>query len=358
MLYFLLSLVILLHHTVNTEAVTETLDKMYEDLKNNQSSCSLLDQSTEDHFQKLCKDRKSPETEIDDDKIKFDFLPYLCYTVLHNLRSACNHSAQNFTEFVPQQDASQFCNLPPQIDIKENCTAWLEDQAKAHTDCALVSQVVSVVLSKKTCHDYCIKEDKIDPLCQDLIRSSVILAELSNRSPPAAPQSLAKASPAATQQKKEPETKEETKEATKAETLTSSATSINSSVTSPVIKPQEGEAESKEKKEETSDGKNVKKDNQVEEKASEAAKEIEEIEITKAIATDSPTVPETDPPKEKVEAKVEKVSEPQEQESSGVISEETNSVAQSNFFSYFILLSITAILAYLVFHNKQKVSDG
>ena len=28
---------------------------------------------------------------------------------------------------------------------------------------------------------------------------------------------------------------------------------------------------------------------------------------------------------------------------------------QSSFFGYFILLSIVAIIAYLVFHNKQKV---
>ena len=30
---------------------------------------------------------------------------------------------------------------------------------------------------------------------------------------------------------------------------------------------------------------------------------------------------------------------------------------QSSFFGYFILLSIVAIIAYLVFHNKQKVSS-
>ena len=30
---------------------------------------------------------------------------------------------------------------------------------------------------------------------------------------------------------------------------------------------------------------------------------------------------------------------------------------QSNFFSYFIVLAIITIIAYLVFHNKKKVKD-
>ena len=369
MLYFLLSLVVVLQDTVNTQTVSEkSLDQMYKDLKNNQSSCSLLDQNTEDHFQKLCKDRKSPEAEIDQDNIdqfEFDFLPYLCYTVLHNLRSACSHSQQDFIKFSPQSDPSQFCKKPAQINITENCTAWLEDQDKAHSDCALLSKVVGVILSNKTCHDYCIKEDRIDPLCQDLVRSSVILAALSNRSQPTAPLTppgLTKGSVTTAHQKQEDlekktEKKDENEknEETKEETMTSTASTISS----PQIVQTETKAKKEKEEKEIVKEEDLKKDNKVEEKSVvPAAAEEEEIESIEAKHTDSLAVPETNHPKEKIEAEVEKVSEPEEQKTSGVISGDTISVTQSNFFSYFIMLSIVAILAYLVFHNKQKVSEA
>ena len=370
MLYFLLSLLVVLQQTV--KGVDEkSLDQMYEDFKTKHSSCTLIDQKTDDHFQELCKDKTSPKAEIDPEKIEkfqFDFLPYLCYTVLHNLRSACSHSQQNFTEFAPKEDPSQFCTNPAQINIKENCADWLEDQTKAHSDCALVSKVVGVVLSSKTCHDYCIKQDKIDPLCQDLVRSSVILADLSNRSQPTGPLTppgLTKGTGSTATAEQKPEETQKTEE-TKETTITTSASSSttnNAPPVAPVVKTEtkqtEDEGEGKDTKgkgkEETVEEKDVKKENKVEEKS--AAAEEKETEIIEASDTNSPTVSVTDPPKEEIEAEVEKVSAQQKQISSGVISEDSNSEAQSNFFSYFILLSIVAILAYLVFHNKQKVSE-
>ena len=51
--------------------------------------------------------------------------------------------------------------------------------------------------------------------------------------------------------------------------------------------------------------------------------------------------------------------QPQKQEKErefyGSISNEPDIEAESHFLSYFLLLSIVAIVAYLVFHNKQKV---
>ena len=366
MLYFLLSIVVFLQHSVAVDE--KSLDQLYEDFKNKQSSCTLLDKNTDDHFQELCKDKKSPKTEIDPnnmDKFQFDFMPYLCYTVLHNLKSACSHSQQNFIEFAPKEDPRQFCANPAQIDIKENCADWLEDQDKAHSDCVMVSKVVGVILSNKTCHDYCIKEDKIDPLCQDLVRSSLILADLSNRSKPADPPTppgltKGKVSTATTEQKQE-ETKktDETKiTTTTASSSSSSFTSTNNSpVTSPVIKP---ETKAKEDASESQDTKGKGKKETIEEdvKVEEKSAVVKETEIESIEAVDT-SVSVTDPPKEtKIENKVEEVSDQQQQISSGAISEDSNSEAQSNFFSYFILLSIVAILAYLVFHNKQKVSAG
>ena len=362
-----LSFVIFLQHAVDTKPVKERLlSESYEEFKSNQSSCSLNDKNTEQHFKELCADKRSPDSsKIEEEAFTFDFIPYLCYTVLHNLKTACSHTDKDFPSFQSSDDPGKFCSNMSPIEIPENCSHWLADQDRAEADCKLVRKVVGVILNNKTCHENCIKNDKIDPLCQDLVRSSLILADLASKSTSqSTPPGLSKPKQPDQSKNQTKEPNEESKSAevvTKTSSIASSTmastmiTTLSSSVSSTVGSVQakdtnKVEAPSEEKDTNNDEEKPVNNEN-LEEKE-EAENDSENEEDTLSDDTDAAHDPEVDSPND-TETDAES-----ETSYSGRISSGPSAEAQSNFFSYFILLSIVAILAYLVFHNKQKVSES
>ena len=362
-----LSFVIFLQHAVDTKPVKERLlSESYEEFKSNQSSCSLNDKNTEQHFKELCADKRSPDSsKIEEEAFTFDFIPYLCYTVLHNLKTACSHTDKDFPSFQSSDDPGKFCSNMSPIEIPENCSHWLADQDRAEADCKLVRKVVGVILNNKTCHENCIKNDKIDPLCQDLVRSSLILADLASKSTSqSTPPGLSKPEQPDQSNNQSKEPNEESKSAevvTKTSSIASSTmastmiTTLSSSVSSTVGSVQ---AKDTNKVEEPSEEKDTNNDedkpvnNENLEEKEEAENDSENEEDTLSDDTDAAHDPEVDSPND-TETDAES-----ETSYSGRISSGPSAEAQSNFFSYFILLSIVAILAYLVFHNKQKVSES
>ena len=360
-----LSFVIFLQHAVDTKPVKERLlSESYEEFKSNQSSCSLNDKNTEQHFKELCADKRSPDSsKIEEEAFTFDFIPYLCYTVLHNLKTACSHTDKDFQSFQSSDDPGKFCSNMSPIEIPENCSHWLADQDRAEADCKLVRKVVGVILNNKTCHENCIKNDKIDPLCQDLVRSSLILADLASKSTSqSTPPGLSKPKQPDQSKNQTKEPNEESKSAevvTKTSSIASSTmastmiTTLSSSVSSTVGSVQ---AKDTSKVEEPSEEKDTNNDeekpvnNENLEEKEEAENDSENEEDTLSDDTDAAHDPEVDSPDD--------TDAESETSYSGRISSGPSAEAQSNFFSYFILLSIVAILAYLVFHNKQKVSES
>ena len=87
--------------------------------------------------------------------------------------------------------------------------------------------------------------------------------------------------------------------------------------------------------------------NEEKDKPDKAIEDVKDVEETVKEVTKSQVMPVLpDAEKEIVETKYENNMKP------GPEIDE-----HSSFFGYFILLSIVAIIAYLVFHNKQKVSQ-
>ena len=358
-LYFL-SLLILLQQqrAVDTKSVEEkSLIQSYQEFKSKHESCSLINNTkTQEHFQELCKEKTIPDpTKVDDDSLLFDPIPYLCYTVLHNLKTACLHNDQNFTQYPVNDDPGKFCSSFPKIEIQKNCSPWLEDQDKAETDCVLVSKVAGLILNTTTCNDSCIKSERIDPLCQDLVRTLLILKDLSNKSSSSvtvtAPQPSKEidskkvdTTKQSTQKKdenkdieKEDGTQDKSSDPSETAKDSTTVSTSTSSTTQGEVKD-EAKSKSEEKAEEKSEDKEEKVD-KVKEEGEVKSKSGEEVKLSDAQDLSS--------------GEAGSVSE---QKYEGSISSDPSSAEdQSRFFTYFSLLLVVSIVAYLVFHNKQKV---
>ena len=367
---YVLSLLILLQQqrAVDTKSVEEkSLIQSYQEFKSKHESCSLINNTqTHKHFQELCKDKTIPDpTKVDDDSLLFDTIPYLCYTVLHNLKTACLHTDQNFTQYPVNDDPGKFCSSFPKIEIQKNCSPWLEDQDKAETDCVLVSKVARLILNTTTCNDSCIKSERIDPLCQDLVQTLLILKDLSNKSSSSvtvtAPQPSKELDPKKVDTTKQSTQKEQKKdknseekvqekedgkhdkssdpsEAAKDTATVSTSISSNSTTTQAEVK-EEAKSKSEEKAEVKSQEKEEKVDKEEEGEGEVKSKSGEEIELSDA--TDLSSGEAGSVPEQKYEG--------------SISSDPSSAEAQSRFFTYFSLLFVVSIVAYLVFHNKQKV---
>ena len=339
-------------------------DKLLIDVPEN--SCSLDIQNVDKEiFKSLCGDKTVPNvTNVNDDKFIFDFPTYLCYTVYHNMRALCNsqHNQKTFTPVTIETDPQKFCSSIPKISISNNCTSWLEDpQKRAEDDCVLVNRVVGAIMDKdEVCKEQCIKQKKLDPICTSLVETSLILAEISNKS--VAPISTAtqlqtnvsvtivdqkNSSTAKIGDQKAITTKQQEAEKTKKITeSTAEVTTTSSAATVTEEETKEDTAKAAgEKVEETGDG-----------SEDDEAEVTDEAEETLPATTDSeiePLAPKDEEQFQKQEKQPQK--QEKEREFYGSISNEPDIEAESHFLSYFLLLSIVAIVAYLVFHNKQKV---
>jgi len=334
---------------------------------------SLLESET---FKGLCS---LPSPSIEDyaqskDKIiqamKFNIAPLLCYTIFHNVYAVCHPdtkiSAQ--PDLKTAKSSDKFCESIPPISLPETCTEWLEDDDHtSKADCFLVNEVVGAVLNNQDfCKNKCLVPDpnvdslpSINPLCERLLETSNILVQMSPKDGPEInpvspssssieiqpPPGLKKVTESAKveknkeeggEKKDDPESKsgdltppQGIKEDTKDE-------GGKKEMSKPVVKDEDSNGDVDAEPLVSNEQKN--KPDKVIEDVKDEEKTVKEVTESKL----EPVVPKAE--KEIVETKYENNMKP------GTEMEEP-----SSFFGYFILLSIVAIIAYLVFHNKQKI---
>jgi len=334
---------------------------------------SLLESET---FKGLCS---LPSPSIEDyaqskDKIiqamKFNIAPLLCYTIFHNVYAVCHPdtkiSAQ--PDLKTAKSSDKFCESIPPISLPETCTEWLEDDDHtSKADCFLVNEVVGAVLNNQDfCENKCLVPDpnvdslpSINPLCERLLETSNILVQMSPKDGPEVkpvspssgsieiqpPPGLKKVTESAKvenikeeeeEKKNDPESKsgdltipQGIKEDTKDE---AGKEDMSKPVGKDIDSNGDVDAEPLVSNEEKNKPDTVIEDVKDEE---ETVKEVTESKV-------EPVIPKAE--KEIVETKYENNMKPG-----------TEMDEPSSFFGYFILLSIVAIIAYLVFHNKQKI---
>lgn len=147
--------------------------------------CSLPSPSIEDYSQSQDKIIQA---------MKFNLSPLLCYTIFHNVYAVCHPDTKIEVKSEPKSTKSsdQFCEDISPISLPETCTHWLEDpNHTSKDDCFLVNEVVAAVLNNKGfCENKCLVPDpdkdvapSINPLCEQLLDTSKILAQMSPKGP-------------------------------------------------------------------------------------------------------------------------------------------------------------------------------
>jgi len=360
---------------------------MYETFLNvnsNLKSCSNYNVKhlETDRFRDLCslpppniKDYAQDKAKIKEG-LKFNLTPLLCYTIFHNVYAVCHPDTKiSVNKSDKPTSSDQFCEVNHKISLPETCTHWIDDpEDTSKDDCFLVNEVVEAVLNNKDfCQNKCLVPDpdktipsSVNPLCIELLGTSEVLAQM-------AP----KGQPSEDIKEKDPETnpppglaKSENKTITKGEdeivadgtpAKTGSTISPESDkdITEPVkeeksntekISPNEKEQNFLKKKEKEKSDDGVDAEPLVAEEEDKAAdkgdvkQEVQTTAILKNKEKESLDNEEPKAEKEMIETKYEN-----NMKSVPEIDE------KSSFFGYFILLSIVAIIAYLVFHNKQKI---
>jgi len=330
--------------------------------------CSLPSPNIEDYSQSQDKIKES---------MKFNLSPLLCYSIFHNVYAVCHPDTKISVKDEPKstKPSDQFCEDIPPISLPETCTHWLEDpKHTSKDDCFLVNEVIAAVLNNKGfCENKCLVPDpskdvapSVNPLCEQLLATSKILAQMSPKGPDDAQGKNSSSSdidlsipPGLTKQKEATESDivKETFDKEKEEGL-----QPKSGDSSPLSFNEDKEAEE-------SDVKEVKEDISKPIAAKEVAPKgeidseplVSVEEKTKVDdANDKEDVDVEKPNKDVTESKAEPAMPNDEKEI--VETKYENNMKpgpemdeQSSFFGYFILLSIVAIIAYLVFHNKQKI---
>jgi len=349
--------------------------------KDNWKSCSNYNVSEleTDSFKSLCS---LPTPDLSQEKItqnlQYNIAPLLCYSILHNVNAVCHPQAAQpsakSSSSPAKPTSDQFCESTTPLTLPDTCTHWLEDpEDTSKADCFLVNEVVGAVLKKKDfCKNKCLVPNPddgkapptVNPLCEKLLDTSKILAEmppqesvddkqeksLSSNSPEvsaqAAPPGLKKSSSAKVEEAPEVEEKEKKTES----------------------EPKSGDIDPAEEKtkvtEEDEKSKEISEDEEKDNKGGGIDADAEPLVGVEEKGKDKDeAVVEKDPVEDKkdvTESKVEPVL-PDTQNNIVETKYEDNMKAgpeideQSSFFGYFILLSIVAIIAYLVFHNKQKI---
>jgi len=405
----------------------ETLDNLYNSIKNESCSLDMTLSVDDEKFVELCGDKIVPNlTNISDDQFLFGFQSYLCYSVYHNVRALCDpgHNQNSFTLQPFQTEPSKFCSSIPEINITDDCNTWLRGAGDMGTeDCNTVTKVIAAIMkdTDDLCSKECIKADKLDPICKGLVETSLILAFVSNNIV-----SPKETLPLATQEKtvnktektestiksdvtsvdeidtsenetvtKTTEEKQEidTPETLENETVTKTTeekqefdthkilenetvtktTGEKQEIDTPEISENETWTKTKEEKKETGaaavthdtqvlkgdaedQNENEKMSSVAEDKGEEKKVEEDEgqTEIVPAPAS-SATDDFTTEPLQTVTQK-DKIEEALPNSNfQGSIKVGSENEEQSSFFSYFMMLSVVSIVAYLVFHNKQKI---
>jgi len=334
-----------------------------------------------DIFKGLCS---LPSPNIKDyqkqDKItegmKFNLPPLLCYTIFHNVYAVCHPGTKisvKTEEKVPQS-GDQFCENIPPISLPVTCTHWLDDpNHTSEEDCFLVNEVVGAVLNNKDfCKNKCIVPDpdknvpsSVNPLCEKLLDTSQILVQMAPKGPVAVENQGTNSSsskidltvpPGLT---KHDDTKNtDTEEEVEDKDAKDSAAPKSGS--SPPVSDKEKEVL------ETSNT-NKEKDKDISKpKAEEKTKPKGDIDAEPLVSeekkdeTVKDKTVEDEAIKQEDDSKVEPTLPKAEKEMTEIKYEDNMKTGpemdeRSSFFGYFILLSIVAIIAYLVFHNKQKI---
>jgi len=333
--------------------------------------CSLPSPNIEDFSQSQDKIKES---------MKFNLSPLLCYSIFHNVYAVCHPDTKISVKAEPKstKPSDQFCENIPTISLPETCTHWLEDpNHTSKDDCFLVNEVVAAVLNNKGfCENKCLVPDpgkdvapSVNPLCEQLLATSKILAQMSPKGPDSDVKPGINSSssdidlsipPGLTKQKEATESivvKENVNEGAKQEGLQpksgeSSSLSFN----------EDKEIEDSDVKENIKDKSKPVAEKEVAPKGEIDSKPLVSVEEeTKADdANDKEDVAVEKPSKDVTESKIEPAMPNNEKEIVETKYENNMKTGpeideQSSFFGYFILLSIVAIIAYLVFHNKQKI---
>jgi len=147
--------------------------------------CSLPSPNIEDFSQSQDKIKES---------MKFNLSPLLCYSIFHNVYAVCHPDTKISVKAEPKstKPSDQFCENIPPISLPETCTHWLEDpNHTSKDDCFLVNEVVAAVLNNKGfCENKCLVPDpgkdvapSVNPLCEQLLATSKILAQMSPKGP-------------------------------------------------------------------------------------------------------------------------------------------------------------------------------
>ena len=409
LLYVIYTVLVLLYQLADCkpfEKTEKTLDNLYNSIKNESCSLDMTLSVDDEKFVELCGDKIVPNlTNISDDQFLFDFQSYLCYSVYHNVRALCDpgHNQNSFTLQPFQTEPSKFCSSIPEINITDDCNTWLRGAGDMGTeDCNTVTKVIAAIMkdTDDLCSKECIKADKLDPICKGLVETSLILAFVSNNIV-----SPKETLPLATQEKTVNKT-EKTESTIKSDVTSVDEidTSENETVTktteekqefdthkilenetvtktkgekqdidTPEISENETWTKTKEEKKETGaagvthdtqvlkgdaedQNENEKMSSVAEDKGEEKKVEEDEgqTEIVPAAAS-SATDDFTTEPLQTVTQK-DKIEEALPNSNfQGSIKVGSENEEQSSFFSYFMMLSVVSIVAYLVFHNKQKV---
>eukprot|EP00092_Neocalanus_flemingeri_P016814 GFUD01018188.1.p1 GENE.GFUD01018188.1~~GFUD01018188.1.p1 ORF type:complete len:624 (-),score=173.41 GFUD01018188.1:87-1958(-) len=168
----------------------------------NLKNCSNYDvsQLETDIFKGLCslhppsvKDFSQDQKKIIQD-IKFNLPPLLCYTIFHNVYAVCHPDTK--IPVKPEGKSSKsnedFCEDIPTISLPDTCTHWLDDpDYNSKDDCFLVNEVIKAVLNNNNfCKNKCLVPDpdesvppSVNPLCEKLLDTSLILAQMAPRGP-------------------------------------------------------------------------------------------------------------------------------------------------------------------------------
>jgi len=372
---------------VNTLPVEDK--NMYEtflSLNSKLKSCSNYNVSMleSDIFKGLCS---LPSPNIQDysqsqDKIiqamKFNLAPLLCYTIFHNVYAVCHPDTKISVKSDPHpsQTSDKFCEAISPISLPETCTHWIDDpDSTSKDDCFLVNEVVGAVLNNKDfCENKCLVPDlnkdvapSVNPLCERLLDSSKVLAQMSPKGSDADTKQENNSASSHVDLSVPPglmKPKEATEKAVVQENVDEEKNKMDVQTKSGDSAPLTANQEKEEVAIENEDKEDVSKpkaEKEIDPKGIDAKPLVSEEEKS----DDASVVEEKDDAAEKpsndfTESKVEPALPSAEKEI--VETKYTNNMKpgpeideQSSFFGYFILLSIVAIIAYLVFHNKQKI---
>jgi len=347
-------------------------------------------------------------TNVSDEKFLFEFQDYLCFTVWMNIMVLCNSQKTSFKHEQVEQDHSKFCSSLPKIDIKEDCVPWLKapQSTNASSDCQLQSRVVKAVIAdEKSCVQNCIKSDKVDPVCVNLVETTMLLLEASkkgtgNDDQPSQPENVKEnvasgndseqankekslspttnsasqnisgghnqtnASDAAT-----PQLTKTSDQLSAQPIQTKNSPDAPTTLISTTLKPIENldvianeKTDDKSNKEKDIDSAGDLKDKEVKSVEEEEAVDISEEDVKNMDDPSSILIDEEekkDSPDEQVVNKKDSINNKDSKEealfSGPGIAAGPDIESESHFFTYFMLLSLVAIVAYLVFHNKQKI---